>query len=432
MSKFEISTAWLPRKGNNEADATLCSLLIKLGDRIVTEFIDDREIVSQQLEIPTYYLAEWIAENWWSLLWEPRKNEDDDDNDNPAFLSRHSFLAAQHGFALPKILMVPFGRAVQISAIPREAQFADVRFRNGGKETLKQEEVEAVLRKFITSVISRLDEANVHDTYLHDAWTLISETDPDESQFCQFAGALGLSPYDIEESTAALIERLLESLGERLLMDLCLVSPAQTFPMVAALAEQAVALTRSASVSTLSPLKSAILPKDNMTLPAYRRGVRAAEFVRQKFGIKDTDPRGATRIFETLMIDTGFRGEAVRNDDEISITGAVVREDLEMKVALLQATEVKRRFTGARAVFSAWSAENPNDSRLLTSAVTRDQQANRAFAAELTAPRALIRSKATKGQLGRSAIADLGDDLQIGADVIVKQALNNGIRVSAS
>ncbi len=101
-----------------------------------------------------------------------------------------------------------------------------------------------------------------------------------------------------------------------------------------------------------------------------------------------------------------------------------------MKVGLLQATETKRRFAGARAIFSAWAAETPREGRLLTSAVTRDQQANRAFAAELTAPLSLIRSKAPKRRLTQNAVYDLATDLKIGLDVVYKQALNNGIEVS--
>jgi len=433
MSEFEISSAWLPQNGKTEAEATFGSLLIKVGGRIVTEFIDSRRTVSSQLEIPAYYLAEWIAENWWPLLWEPRKNEDDnekDEKDTASFLARHSILTAQHGFALPKISMVALGKAIEIAAIARQVPLADVRFRNSGRAALQREEVEGVLRGFVARVVSRLDGANIRSTYLQDAWTQITETDEDEAQFCRLVGALGLSPYDIEDSIADLIERLQPVLGDRLLMDLCLASTPQSFPTVARLAEEAVLLTRNAGTSTLSPIETVPLPRDNLSVPAYRRGVTAAEFVRRRLGIKDTDPRGATKVFEALEVDTSVRGETRKNDEEISITGAVLREESNMKVALLQATEVKRRFAGARAIFSAWSAENPNEGRLLTSAVTRDQQANRAFAAELTAPRSLLRSKASKGGLSRAAIFDLAESLVIGADVVAKHAANNGLRVS--
>jgi len=131
-----------------------------------------------------------------------------------------------------------------------------------------------------------------------------------------------------------------------------------------------------------------------------------------------------------LHIDTGHRADTPNNLDEPSITGAVVRDESEMKVALLQSLETKRRFAGARAVFSAWAADTLTESRFLTSAVTRDQQANRAFAAEITAPRSILKLKASRGRLTQNAVYDLAGDLQIGPDVVQKQALNNGIQVA--
>jgi hypothetical protein len=405
----------------------MSALSIEVGGRVVSEFIDDRKDISPKLEIPAYYLAEWIAENWWPLLWEPRKSEDD--SDSAEFLARHSFLTAQHGFALPKVIIVPLGRTLQISASSRDVQLAEVRFRHSSSASCNRDIVETELANFVKGVVARLDDERVKETYLQDAWSLIRDTDPDEAQFCKFAGALGRSPYEVDDATAALIERLLPKLGERLLMDLCLVSPANTFAIVAEMAEKAAELTRGASISTLSPLATLALPQENVSVPAYRRGIAAAQRVRQRLGISDTDTRGATRVFEALKIDTSSRNGSAWIDDEISITGAVVRDDSEMKVALLQTKESKRRFAAARAIFSAWSADQPHESRLLTSAVTRDQQTNRAFAAELTAPRALIRAKAQRGRLTPSAVFDLAADLQIGADVVSNQATNNGIEV---
>jgi hypothetical protein len=437
MSAFEILTKWVAAtnarevvsaKSNGEADSTLSELIINVGGRCVSDFVDERKTVSH-LQIPSYYLAEWVAENWWPLLWEPRKSETE--SDDPSFLSRHSLLAAQHGFALPKVLIVPFGKSVQVSASARDANLADVRFRNSGLATIDRSNVEIELRKFVEAVVARLAESRIEDTPLQDAWTMLTETSEEEIQFCRFAGALGLSPYEIDDGTAALIERLLPSLGERQLMDLCLVSSSQDFPSVAKVAQQAASLTAGAETSTLVPLNSAPVPADNASIPAYRRGVHAAIMVRKRLGISDTDPKGASRVFEALHVDTGFRGQAIKNDDELSITGAVVKDSSEMKVALLQSTEIKRRFAAARAIFSAWSSEYESESRLLTSAVTRDQQANRAFAAELTAPKAFIRSKSAKGsRLTQSALFDIADDLQISPDVVAKQATNNGIVVS--
>jgi hypothetical protein len=428
MTDFKISAEWVPQEGRNEADATLSNLLIEVNDRVVSEFVTAKGQVSKKLQVPAYYLAEWIAENWWSLLWEPRKSEDE--GDDSAFLSRHSLLTAQHGYALPKIAIVALGKSLGVTASPRDVPLADVRFRQGAQVVCAREVVEKQLRDFVQLVVDRLSEARVTDTWLQDAWTLISDTDPDEAQFCRFAGALGLSPYDIDEKIAALIERLQPLLGDRFLMDLCLAASAEQFPAVATLAEQALEIVRDAPLSTLSPIQAITLPKENLSLPAYRRGIQAAHLLRKRLGVSETDVRGASRLFELFEINTGMQtSSSNQTTDETAITGAVVRDDNVMRIGLLQQKETKRRFAGARAIFSAWSSEG-TETRLLTSAVTRDQQANRAFAAELTAPKALIQSRAKSGRLSMLGVFDLATDLQISADVVAKQAHNNGIRVS--
>jgi hypothetical protein len=430
MSDFEIKADWLAHvDGRDESDATLSELLIAVDGHAVSEFVDRKGILNRKLQIPAYFLAEWIAENWWPLLWEPRKSEDE--GDDSAFLSRHSFLSAQHGFALPKLSIVAAGKTLEILASARDVPLAGVRFKNRAHISSSRQSVQAALQEFVTSVVNRLDDAGVKDTSLQDLWTLISETNDDEAQFCRFAGALGLSPYDIEERTGAELERLLPILGERLLMDLCLVSSPIQFPTVAAIAEDALEITRDAKVSTLTPVETLALPSENLGLPAYRRGVQAAILLRKRLGISDLDARGASRILEMFNIDTCSQSRAKHTYDEVAVTGAVVRNENEMKVGLLQQKETKRRFAGARAIFSAWSSEGLTETRLLTSAVTRDQQANRAFAAELTAPKAFLRQRAKNGRLSRSVVYDLAAELQIGADVVQKQASNNSIMVAA-
>ena len=427
MTDFKLSAEWIAQEGRNEADSTLCSLLIEVNDRIVSEFVDGKGQSVKKLQIPVYYLAEWIAENWWPLLWEPRKSEIE--ADDSGFLSRHSMLTAQHGYALPKITIVALGKSVELTASPRNVPLANVRFRQRSQVSCAREFVETQLKTFVQSVVDRLGEARVSGTWLQDTWTLISDTDPDEAQFCRFAGALGLSPYDMDEKIAGTIERLQPFLGDRSLMDLCLAASPEQFPAVAAVAESALEIVRDAPTSTLSPIEAVALPKENLSLPAYRRGIQAAHLLRKRLGISETDVHGATRVFDLLQINTGLQtSSSIQTIDESAVTGAVVRDDNVMKIGLLQQKETRRRFAGARAIFSAWSSEGPKETRLLTSAVTRDQQANRAFAAELTAPRSLIQSRAKGGRLSMSGVFDLASELQVSADVVAHQADNAGIR----
>ncbi len=131
-------------------------------------------------------------------------------------------------------------------------------------------------------------------------------------------------------------------------------------------------------------------------------------------------------MFERLALDPMSASSAASNDP--SLTGAIARQGNEARFAFLQAVPVHRRFAAARGIFAAWTAA-PAESRFLTSAVTRDQQANRAFAAELTAPIAFLRKNARRSKLKQDQVFDLAAELNIGADVVSKQALNNGLQV---
>jgi hypothetical protein len=424
MSAFVIERSWLPRKGASEIDVTMSRIQFFLDDKNVSEYRGDHED-GETLEIPAYFIAEWIVENWWPLLWEPRKSEDA--GDDADFLARHSLLTAQHGFALPKILIVPAGKVIHITANARDVQFADIRFLNRAATWLPRENVEPELRRFVQAVVTRLSGCSISGTGLQEAWSLIEETADDEKQFCRFLGALGLSPYVPCEEVEVVLDRVLPILGERLTMDLCLAATPQDIKAASCAAEVASKCAVSAPESTLEPLATIAVPSDNPSVPAWRRGVEAAKRVRTRLGIKETDPNGATKFFEKLNIDPN---RIAQNSVQTgNVVGAVAREDQALRVALLQQTFNQRRFAAARAAYTAWTSEH-KERRLLTLAVTRTQQANRAFAAELTAPVAYLRAHAKSGsKLPQDLVYELAADLHIGADVVQKQALNNGLQI---
>jgi hypothetical protein len=231
---------------------TICRLQIIVGGKNVTQYTAEHTAGDDHLEIPSYFLAEWLAENWWALLWEPRKNEDT--SDHPDFLARHSFLTAQHGFALPKVLIVPAGRAVHVNALPRDVQFADVRFRNLASVWLPRTDVEKDLERFVRSVSERLSGAKISGTSLQEAWELITETTADEIFFCRSMGALGLSPYAQNDAIENVLERAVSTLGERLTLDLCLVSTPENFSDTARIAHLAKASSDNGAEISLEPL----------------------------------------------------------------------------------------------------------------------------------------------------------------------------------
>lgn len=210
MSGFEIKSKWIGDEDESgaaaESAATLARVQILLDNKNITEYRSDSYVGDFALQIPTYYLAEWIVENWWVVLFEPRKDEDADDTD---FVARHSILAAQHGFALPALSIVPFGRAIHLNSAPRRAPYADVEFFRGASTNVAREEVQNVFSKFVEQNISRLRSRGLNKTSLASAWDDIKRLNTEEVEFCELVGSLGISPADVNDELSNSLERIL-------------------------------------------------------------------------------------------------------------------------------------------------------------------------------------------------------------------------------
>jgi hypothetical protein len=124
-------------------------------------------------------------------------------------------------------------------------------------------------------------------------------------------------------------------------------------------------------------------------------------------------------------------GTALYNDDGsgATITGAMVKDGSVARIGLVQRRRTQRRFAAARGAYLAWSTPEKHDSRLITQAVTRDQQESRAFAAEMMAPIDFIVSRKSRFGFNPDAIDALAEELVIGADVIRHQVSNKGLSI---
>jgi len=179
VSDFDIKIKWLNAASNSdsvELTATMARVQIELARKNITEYraakAKDNDTA---LQIPAFYLAEWLTENWWVLLFEPQKNEDGDDSE---LVARHSLIAAQHGFPLPALVIMPFGRSIRLYSVPRRAPYANVQFINGASVDASRTHVEMVLRDFIQETVGRLRARGVSDTSLNLIWDEIENLTP--------------------------------------------------------------------------------------------------------------------------------------------------------------------------------------------------------------------------------------------------------------
>jgi hypothetical protein len=87
-----------------------------------------------------------------------------------------------------------------------------------------------------------------------------------------------------------------------------------------------------------------------------------------------------------------------------------------------------RRFATARAAFFFWTSGS-DERRLIMSAATRDQQASRAFAAELLVPQAYVREQSVGGKLKWDKVQEIAEQAIAAPEVIKFQAQNIGLQL---
>jgi hypothetical protein len=90
VQPFAVDLQWPanPGKGGDAfLDASLARFQITLGAKSLTAYQTEKGDKHSYLHVPTYYLVEWLAQNWWSFLYEPRKNDREDFEQD--YRSRH-------------------------------------------------------------------------------------------------------------------------------------------------------------------------------------------------------------------------------------------------------------------------------------------------------------------------------------------------------
>jgi hypothetical protein len=427
--EVEFQVDWPPappeKTGFPLLDQTLGRFAIKIGGDTATKFRTDNNNEGETLYIPTYHLAEWIATNWWPLLFEPPKQEDFEEDAD--FRSRHWLGAARNGFALPDLWFCPAGTKMEIKGSGAYLRFARLTFLVEISEITDISVIRDALTHFVERVISRLNDRGRRLTPLHEAWDLVGKTRPETTKYCQLIGSLGLSPYDEHREIDAAIDKMTGRLDPAIISDLCNTSDERTFLPLAELTSGIAEVLDQAPKADITDLLKVPLPMDSH-LHAWRWGREAADLVRKHFRIPNADPEGGQQFLSALGLDSILPVDGRRGD---RIDGALKKRAATMHVAALADKEPQRRFTAARAAFLGW-ANDVDSSHLVTAAITRDQQASRAFAAEIIAPIGYIRTRARNRILSNHGVQQIAETLNAPVGAVKYQAANGGIHVPAS
>ncbi|GMV97213.1 MAG: hypothetical protein AMXMBFR83_15720 [Phycisphaerae bacterium] len=415
---------------------TWCALRVRIAGRVVTR-IWDRTLDDERslLYVPAFPIAEWLVNNWWALLNEPCRTERvakaSSVGTQFCWIKRHCLRSAEAGMLLPALYLYNAGRGIRAewqADQPGELPNMPGEFIDSGCALLPQEAVEDALAGFVNDTLDRvrtLNDQRVEE--LATNWQAIRQCGIEEARFCTAAGRLGLDPYDpsqVNDDLAAFIEH---SLGDP---DLPVARDLTEVAEAGRIAEQWSWIQDARRRLNLGPGTSRVPFRDNPADDtAAKRGYRLAQELRIAAGIGQESPIHSLEKLVERVAEI-----VVQMEPQNHVPGQGIRSVVgwsNPKTAVVAgpcpARKDNARFQLARAVhhllFSCQKGE-----RLVTDAYTWDQQASRAFAAELLAPQKAL-EKRTAGWADRCRVQELADEFKVSTVVIEKQLENAGIEL---
>jgi hypothetical protein len=321
-------------------------------------------------------------------------------------------------------MFCPAGDKTEIVARAAYLRFARLNFLEALTATVSTEDVRSEFSQFISKVLARLSEKGLRNSVAHEAWERVTQTTKEEEDYCRLIGSMGLSPYADHPEIDATLEEIAGEITESMLSDLCEATSAMNLNGVANLTTGVSKVLAKAQSVHVHDLLKAEKPVD-ATHKAYEWGYRAADAAREALNIKHDDPSGSSAFFDKLTIDPSV-DIGVDPANSLTVSGAVIRDEDDMRLSVVGTNVAHRKFAAARSAFLTWSKE-PKSSRLVTSARTRDQQASRAFAAELLVPEKYLNKRLGKrDDISSFDLDRISEEMAVAPSVVRYQARNHG------
>lgn len=441
MSALALGVEWEDAPGVTDAALaqTWARLEIDISGACVTRLLDHRSRGERSGVYGSLFpLAEWIVENWWSLLNEAPQGQILSARGigarGRAWMRRHDLLTARAGGSLPDLVFARDGEHIVATWTedPPDAVDRPVRFLAAGQARLGRHEVEQALGGLVNVVISRLEGVEGDaPARLRADWSEIARSQQEERVLCERAARLGLDPYDREEVTdeiASALERGFD-LPVTVLDDFLDAASRRRLAETASAVRRALAAVtdRKGPVLDVAALRAKLssLPADGAP---YRAGYHLAAEVRSKIlGLEPDEPivdLQAT-IADRMLWDDAM--SEVKDLTTSSVRGLVgLSSTGTAHLALRPASRQSRRFQLSRAIHEILTGRCAAGPRLLTEAATSAQAAGRAFAAELLAPAAALRLRVEE-VVTEDQIDELATEFDVSDLVILHQLQNHGI-----
>jgi hypothetical protein len=409
---------WLRGQFEDPVDlSSFAAVKIAFNGQVLTRLYDhiaggERD----RINVVLYPLALAIAENWWRLLYEPRKS----DAEHSSAESLHSLDAWMGGFVFPALTLWSGGDdaiTVEYPNIPQRHSNIEFLPSPTAVNTLPRHEIEEDLFALVQAVLGRIPRGAA--TTLEAAWNRVLDSlrDADERQYCEAAGRLGIDPYDPDAEDISSFAR---GLSDRLFVNICEATTLIEMPEAVDWAREGT--RRLADFPEIDLQQFGALPARNLQERIWLHGYEAARLVRRNLRLDDLSPRRVVdQIFGTAVTADGIAGA-----HPLALEAITNRRNGAMRVVVPRTSARQRRFRLCRASYLGWKTAD-GDFSAVTTSTTLDQQASRAFAAELLAPEHLLRRLAEPDGLTPEKIDTFADESVCPEAAIIWQAHNHEI-----
>jgi hypothetical protein len=410
-----FSADWLENAQNvaPEERATVAKFRLWLAEQNVTMNLRDA-VLTDHIVISLYSLAEGLAHDWWSLFG-GRERE-------------ISLIKHRSGYAMPDIRFRFDGMAFEATAFQKVYQNPPLRFWAGPPEVMTRGEAESSLSGLIELVLKQLESKGQKYTSAALRWERIqaSRSDPQESAFCESAGALGLDPYAISESDSAIIEEAASLFQKESLAEF--LSGAQDYKSDSLLKWVRTAERRpkyKSCVSDLMPIvrKAVRLAPERQGERSWALGYRRARSLREALDLRPQDRIRSDKVFAKKLGAAANFEPAGRVNGIRALRSHTTGDDVSIHMrdhGSSPQARVGQLFSFARAVGDVACFPSPTRSPVNELRSAYRQAAGRAFAAEFLAPIDEVASMQADGH----DLMTIADELSVSTTVVERQIEN--------
>lgn len=374
--------------------------------------------------ISGFYLAEWIAWNWWRLRWEPRRHSSSDE-----WGLAHEIASVGSGYIWPNVTIWSDGKRIRLAARPMpDDPSVMYHYVSDFDATIPSQEFERATDEFIKLTCDRMDSKNIRDSNLHALWRELQSdrNDPEIYRRRKLEALLGFGPQEAEPRVLDVLIDEATSLGESAIEELAAASMVSKQAGIAKRLEN-LARNHGFRISKANQFRFSSrlnLVSPDADTPAWVIGTEAAKTMRKEASLDDR-PISNGKLCELAAVPrTALSHDTPLNRMPHHKMAFILDKDQMQRIVLRSKWETGRRFELTRLIGDQLVGQYGEQLCPATRTYTYRQQLQRAFAAELLSPFEAV-EQALDGDYSDENQQLVAERFRVSPMVIRRQLVNN-------